>query len=221
MDIGNLYRKITGYFQPQQQVVSPLAQPPKQQQYNLNNPEDKYVSEQYAKGSRASDQHLRDLYKQYAPKQAATPTPQVLAASTQRSMDNYKPSPTGKAGSGTSQWNDVVKLFIDEGNKRGYHGETVARQKALESAFGTSQFARERHNYGGIGAYDRDPNQAFQFASPQEYFDYYDKMVQKRFPDAYKVRNDPQQYVTALKKGNYASDPDYVWKVLHTPIYPG
>lgn len=118
-------------------------------------------------------------------------------------------------------WEDVMTYFQKEAPKRGYAWEALVKQKALESAFGTSQFARERNNFGGIGAYDSSPNSAFKFASLPEYFDYYDRMVKKRFPNAYKVRNDPKKYIEELKKAGYATDPDYVEKVMSTPLKRG
>lgn len=100
----------------------------------------------------------------------------------------------------------------------GYDADTVIRQKALESGFGSSQFARERNNFGGIGAYDRDPNQAFRFGSIDEYLNYYLDLVKNRYPQAYENRADPEGFVSGLKEGGYASDPNYVWKVLNTPL---
>lgn len=117
-------------------------------------------------------------------------------------------------------WSKFSNTVREQANARGYDADTVIRQKALESGFGKSNFARERNNFGGIGAYDSDPNQAFKFKDIQDYLDYYFKMVEKRYPEAYANRKDPKKYVEGLKKGGYATDPKYVWKVLNTPLNP-
>jgi flagellum-specific peptidoglycan hydrolase FlgJ len=44
-------------------------------------------------------------------------------------------------------------------------------------------------------------------------------MIKKRFPEAYKVRGNGQQYLEALKQGNYATDKDYVTNIMDTPEY--
>lgn len=117
------------------------------------------------------------------------------------------------------QWDNFKKYIANESLKRGYDPGAVVSQKAIESARGTSDFAKNRFNYGGIGAYDADPNQAFSFKSPEDYTNYYFKMIEKRFPKAYAVRGNAQSYAEELKKANYATDPDYVWKILNTPEF--
>ncbi len=123
-----------------------------------------------------------------------------------------------------TSWNNFAEMVIREGNKRGYDGEVLAKQKALESAFGQSKFAKERYNYGGMGAYDADPNQAFAYDSPEQYLygkgkrgetSYFD-LIEKdpRYKEAYAKRKSAKEYLKALKKAGYASDPDYVNKVL-------
>ena len=46
--------------------------------------------------------------------------------------------------------------------------EAVMAQGILESASGTSRFARERNNFFSIGAFDSNPNNAFSYSSPAE-----------------------------------------------------
>ena len=118
-----------------------------------------------------------------------------------------------------NSWEDFAKMVKDEGDKRGYSGETLVRQKALESGFGESKFAKERNNYGGIGAYDANPNNAFKYKDPKHYLESYFDLIEKdpRYQEAYKNRKDPKKYLMGLKKGGYASDPDYVEKILNTP----
>lgn len=117
-------------------------------------------------------------------------------------------------------WGKFMETTRREAQERGYDPETVIRQKALESDFGRSNFAKERNNFGGIGAYDSDPNKAFSFDDIEDYLDYYFNLVEKRYPQAYKNRQNPQKYAEGLKAGGYASDPDYVWKIMNTPLNP-
>lgn len=117
-------------------------------------------------------------------------------------------------------WDQFTQQATQEANQRGYDAETIIKQKALESDFGRSNFAQERNNFGGIGAYDRDPNQAFKFDTIQDYLNYYFKLIESRYPEAYQNRQDPEAYIQGLKQGGYATDPDYVWKVLNTPLQP-
>ncbi len=125
-------------------------------------------------------------------------------------------------------WANFREMVIREGNKRGYNGEIVARQKANESNWGTSSYAKKRNNYGGVGAYDANPDNAFEYASPEEYLMGkgtkgemgYFKLIENdpRYREAYKHRGNPKKFIEELKKAGYASDPDYVWKVQNTRL---
>jgi flagellum-specific peptidoglycan hydrolase FlgJ len=235
----------------QQPILSPLADkyggdfiPNQAMAYSMANDQSRVDEAQRNRSSKVSDYFNS---QPTTPSLTITPTPttapiprkQVLSA-----RDNYAPTPTPTfkpifnyhvvtpekineqlqkqfQGKEPITWDNFIKLAEQEGTKRGYDWKTLVKQKALESAFGTSQFAKERNNFGGIGAYDSNPNSAFSFKSPAEYFDYYDKMIQKRFPNAYKVRDNPKKYIEELKKGGYATDPNYVDKVLNTPLRRG
>lgn len=117
-------------------------------------------------------------------------------------------------------WGEFTNAVREEAPSLGYDPETIIRQKALESNFGRSRYVTERNNFGGIGAYDRDSNNALSFKDIEDYLNYYFKLVQNRYPKAYESRNDPESFITALSEGGYASDPNYVWKVLNTPLLP-
>lgn len=172
-----------------------------------------------------------------APKIATSITPapvntktQVLGIRVTKSSPSQKPraaTPTPTPNPKDS-WNNMADMVIREGNKRGYHGETLARQKANESGFGTSQYAKERNNYGGMGAYDSNPDNAFSYDTPEEYLmgkgkrgepSYFD-LIEKdpRYKEAYKHRANPKRYLEELKKAGYASNPNYVDDVLNTRI---
>lgn len=232
--LKKLQSKLAEYFPQETKLVSPIPETnilSKGQAYALANDQSREA---------AARQRRIDAYGKPTPTPMSFPLNQEIANAprnkVQSAKNNYIPEPTmklilniGKMKMGKDKsnlkkdipWDDAIKFFQEEGTKRGYSWEALVKQKALESAFGTSEFARERNNFGGIGAYDSDPNQAFKFNSLPEYFDYYDKMVQKRFPNAYKVRNNPKKFIEELKKGGYATDPAYVEKVMNTPLRRG
>jgi len=145
--------------------------------------------------------------------QILSPLGKAVPKAQAQTKPTVTPTPDPRAS-----WDNFSSMVIREGDKRGYSGKTLAQQKALESAYGTSNFAKERFNYGGVGAYDADPNKAFKFNSPEDYLNYYFKLIQNKYPKAYANRADPKKYVQELKNGGYASDPNYVWKVLNTPV---
>ena len=125
----------------------------------------------------------------------------------------------------TAGLTDLQASFIDT-----YHGiaeqlsaeygipwETVIAQGIIESASGTSNFARERNNFFGIGAFDSNPNAAKSYSSPQEgWKGYYENIVKTptyRAHGAFDYPNDPYKYLEAIKAAGYATDPNYVQKV--------
>lgn len=103
------------------------------------------------------------------------------------------------------------------GREYGIPWETPLAQGILESAAGTSRFARERNNFFGIGAFDRNPNLAKSYASPtagwRGYFDNIKRTKVYRAHGAFDHPNDPYQYALAIKQAGYATDPGYVKKL--------
>lgn len=91
--------------------------------------------------------------------------------------------------------------------KRGYDSyityDNVMRQLAHESGAGTSNIARNQHNYGGFGhRVEKGKDVYSTFDSDQHYVDtYLDKMV-KDYSDALKAK-DIRSFARALKKGGY------------------
>lgn len=181
-------------------IVSPVAQ-----NEQLTNPAllNWYANQQSREAlARRQNAQEQGMHNYVSPTPTVTPTPAILASAVQ-------PTP----------WNKIATQIINEGNKRGYSGETLARQMANESGFGTSHYAQMRNNYGGIGAYDSNPDAALKFDSPEEYLNYYFNLVQKHYPEAYNNRANPQRYMEGLKQGGYASNPNYVEDVLNTSPY--
>ncbi len=97
--------------------------------------------------------------------------------------------------------------------------ETVVAQGILESAAGTSNFAVNRNNFFGIGAFDSNPNNAFSYATPEEgwrgYYENIRKTSTYRNHGVFQEPNitDPYAYTQAIKDAGYATDPSYVSKV--------
>ena len=97
--------------------------------------------------------------------------------------------------------------------------ETVVAQGILESASGTSNFAKERNNFFGIGAYDSNPDNAYSYSTPEEGWEGYYKNIKETATYrehgvfAGKTITDPYAYLEAIKAAGYATDPNYVTKV--------
>ncbi len=97
--------------------------------------------------------------------------------------------------------------------------ETVIAQGILESTSGTSEFATQRNNFFGIGAFDSNPNGAYTYSTPAEGWEGYYKNIQET--ETYRAHGvfagdavtDPYAYLKAIKSAGYASDPDYVANV--------
>jgi len=120
-----------------------------------------------------------------------------------------------------TDWESLKPLFAKEARKAGFLPSVIVSQAALESGRGQSEFARKRNNYFGLGAYTENPNNAFSFDHPLDSLKYYIKTISTdpRYKKAYQVRNDARRYLEELVKAGYATDPNYVEKVLNTPEF--
>lgn len=96
-----------------------------------------------------------------------------------------------------------------------YPANVLIAQAALESNRGTSKFARERHNYFGLGAYDANPNSAWHFENPEQAILKYLQVMKedKRYRSAWAQRENPEAVIKAIKQAGFASDPQYIAKV--------
>ena len=95
--------------------------------------------------------------------------------------------------------------------------ETVVAQGILESASGSSQIAREKNNFFGVGAFDSCPYEcAKSYSTPEEGWEgYYKNIVQTSVYRENGVFSgdtitDPIAYLRAIKAAGYATDPSYV-----------
>lgn len=111
-------------------------------------------------------------------------------------------------------------IAIRLGKEYGIPWETAMAQGILESASGTSPFARERNNFFGIGAYDSNPDNARHYPTPslgwRGYFSNIHKTKVYAKHGALNHPNDPYAYLAAIKSAGYATDPKYIAKV--TPL---
>lgn len=104
------------------------------------------------------------------------------------------------------------------GAQYGIPWEAVMAQGILESASGTSRFATERNNFFGIGAVDSNPDNAHYFSSAAEgwrgYFDFIKNNPRYANHGAFNHAGDPIGYIESVKAAGYATDPNYVSKLV-------
>ena len=98
--------------------------------------------------------------------------------------------------------------------------EAVMAQGILESGAGTSNFAINRNNFFGIGAFDSNTDNAYSFDTPEEgWLGYYENI---RRTSVYRNNGifqgatvtDPYEYIVIVKQAGYATDPIYVDKLF-------
>lgn len=108
-------------------------------------------------------------------------------------------------------------IAIQLSSEYGIPWEAVVAQGILESASGTSNYARNRNNFFGINAVDSNPDNATYFSSPAEgwkgYYDFIKNNSRYAAAGAFNYPNDPYGYIQAIKNAGYATDPNYVAKV--------
>ncbi|MBS5519654.1 MAG: glucosaminidase domain-containing protein [Acidaminococcus intestini] len=92
----------------------------------------------------------------------------------------------------------------------------VQAQLSHESAHGTSELARDYHNYGGIKDWESEGDEYRNFGSDEDFADYYAKYLSK-----YDVRGvrDPRTFVHILKEGGYFEDDEETYASSVEGIY--
>lgn len=70
-----------------------------------------------------------------------------------------------KASSPRSPFNGQGNVFMEAQKQSGLDARYILAHAALESAWGTSNIARQYHNYFGIGAFDSNPDNAGNFSN--------------------------------------------------------
>jgi hypothetical protein len=116
---------------------------------------------------------------------------------------------------------DMLEMMAQKSKDRGFHPATPVSQMAAESERGKSNFAKERNNYFGMGAYDSNPDNAFKYDSPEASMDAYLDLIEKdkRYKSAYEKRDIPEEYLQELLKVPYATDPNYFDMITNTPEF--
>lgn len=71
-----------------------------------------------------------------------------------------------RATSPGSPFNGQGQVFLDAQAKSGLDARYLLAHAALESAWGTSNYGRNHHNYFGIGAFDNNPDNAKNYSNP-------------------------------------------------------
>ena len=136
--------------------------------------------------------------------QALTPQ-QAYASDTQR---------------GTS-WEDFKSTARTLAEQEGFPIGVLLAQAGLETGRGSSSNARNKNNWFGLGAYDKNPSNAFQFSGAEESIRYYINLIKTdpRYAKAWAVRDNPTRMIQEIKKAGYASDPNYVGKITSMPEF--
>lgn len=111
---------------------------------------------------------------------------------------------------------EAVKIF----QKYGIPPAVGMSQMALESGRGTSNRSRTQNNLFGYMVYsDNAPGKTY--SSPLESIEDYAKLISQdpRYKEAMKHNDDPVRMVQEIKKAGYATDPDYVTKLINMPEF--
>ena len=115
------------------------------------------------------------------------------------------------------KWHEVVDSIKKIAPIYDFPIKIAIAQAALESRRGTSNHAKDRNNYFGLGAYTNNPDAAMRFDNAEQCIIAYMQLIKNKFPLAYAQRDNPQRMIELIKAGNYATDPDYIVKVTSLP----
>lgn len=128
-----------------------------------------------------------------------------------------------------SGYGDTWDTFTQKAKKiakeRGYPVSVLLGQAALESAHGSSNFARERNNYFGYNAVDSDPNRATFYQTPEDSINAYINLIQdpsfvySKAWQQYQIDHDPVKLIQGIKAAGYATSPNYAQNVINTDAF--
>lgn len=120
------------------------------------------------------------------------------------------------------QFDEAVKAV----SKKYNIPENIMRaMAALETQTGIGRqplgYAKSRNNIYNIQAYDSNPDMARRYPSVMEGVTDFANLISRdpRYKKAYAVRNDPVKMIQEIKRAGYATDPNYVNKVMSTPEF--
>lgn len=115
---------------------------------------------------------------------------------------------------------DFMAAAIKVGKKFGLSPIIILAQGSVESGWGTSQLARENHNFFGVTAFGK-PNEFWDgsfrvskssglkfrnYKSVEDGFSDYARMIATYYPDAAKVSNDITAYATKIANSPYINE---------------
>lgn len=100
-----------------------------------------------------------------------------------------------------------------EAKHRGPNVLVMAAHAALESGWGASQFARERNNLFGLGAWDEDPDKAMPFATKGACIDWYAGFITKTYLHPAGTYYSGAPTLAGMSQ-KYASDPKWAEKIV-------
>jgi Mannosyl-glycoprotein endo-beta-N-acetylglucosaminidase len=125
-----------------------------------------------------------------------------------------------------STWIGFLNDARSIASQQDYPLAVIIGQGALESAHGTSNFARTRNNFFGFNALTNDPNQAKSYPNAAASILDYVKLIKggnggsnQLYLQAYANRADPVKMVELIRAGGYATDPNYVTEVTSIPEF--
>lgn len=133
----------------------------------------------------------------------------------------------------STNWNSFVEQAKQVAAETGFPLSVLLGQAALE----TGRKSSPGNNYFGIkgsgsagsqnlatqeadagGFYNTRSNFAA-YGSPTDSIKAYIDLIKNRYPEAWKLKDNPTAMVGAIKAGGYATDPSYVAKVTSTPEF--
>lgn len=149
-----------------------------------------------------------ELVSPVSTKSASLKFPQAYAAETTYDATKY-----------SENWQEFVAAAKRIAPIYDYPLKVLLAQAALESAHGTSRMATERNNFFGYNCNDgREEQDCTSFSTPEESIIEYMRLIKRepRYAAAYDARKSPTEMIVHIKEANYATDPNYISKVMAT-----
>lgn len=139
---------------------------------------------------------------------------------TANNADYTKPEAWLPQVSATDPWSGFSQKGTEIAKERNFPSNVLLSQAALESAHGTSNFAKDRNNYFGIQAYDSNPDAAAHYQTPEENINAYINLVTS-YPGVKEAiaSGSSDAVIKAIKAAGYATDPNYVSKIESLPEF--
>lgn len=150
--------------------------------------------------------------------QASVPSSGDWLSKAQEMINASSPTSTGNS------WDSFTQTATALAKEHNFPLSVLLGQAALESARGTSNFAKDRNNYFGYMAYDANPGMAKSYQNPSQSIMDYINLIENtpRYAGAYqsylKDKN-PLTLLQGIKSAGYATDPNYVTKIVSMPEF--